>query len=108
MSCRWSILPRNSRHRFIATNRQSSSRTFMSREPGTSVSQVMTRISARMLLQVFLVFLLRRPELAGGDDFGDDGRGPLARFVNSFLYALGGLTLRLGVVEDRRSIGRAH
>src|SRR5258706_222987 len=41
------------------------------------VADVVTGVSARVLLEIVLMLGLGRPELAGGDDLGDDGLAPL-------------------------------
>src|SRR5262249_25061336 len=64
-----------------------------------SIAQVVAGVAVRVLLEILLMLFLGGPELAGGDDLGDDGRRPLTRLVDARLHLLGGLPLRIGVIE---------
>src|SRR5262245_50229631 len=76
------------------------------RRSASSVAQVVAGVSARMLLQIVLVVLLRRPELSRGNDLGDDRTLPLARGVDARFHLLGDAFLLVVQVEDGRAVLR--
>src|SRR5262245_49198631 len=78
----------------------------VTRRSGRSVAQVVAGVSARMLLQIVLVVLLRRPDLSPRNDLGDDPTLPLARGVDARLHLLGDALLLVVQVEDGRAVLR--
>ena len=66
--------------------------------------QHMTLITPGVLLEVILVVLLGRPERTGLNNLGDDGVLEITASIDLGLDLLGCLSLRLGEVEDRRTV----
>src|SRR5262245_25520657 len=68
------------------------------------VAHVVAGIAARVLLEVVLVLLLRRPERAGGGDLRHHRLLPLVRGVHLPFHLLRHALLLVGLVEDGRAV----
>src|SRR5215216_6213586 len=68
----------------------------------------MAGVTARVLLEVVLVVVLREREGARRRDLGDDRTLPRAALVDLLLHLLGDLLLRVRGVEDRRPVLAPH
>src|SRR5690349_15083161 len=75
---------------------------------GLLISQVVTGVAVRVLLQIFLVVLLGARRRTGVYDLGDDRVLPLARRAHAGLDLLGDAPLLGRRDEYCRSILRAH